>query len=208
MSVTDARGRLAFLGFTEADARLLQTLKPWAETIINDFSKEFYDRSYENPGFRAVVERYGTTRSTLEAAQAGYALSYFSGYPDETYIRYRELIGRRHTQIGVEPQYYISSYGFYNDHLMPRVRKHLWRKRGKVARAIEALQKLMLFDQAIIMDAYIGGLIDEQRTLIDKVVVTAEGVGKTSAAQQRCGAGRRSHPGHRKRQPGAGQGRR
>ena len=77
----DVRTRLTFLGFADADASLLLSLKPWVETIVADFSKEFYERSFADPGFAEVARKNNATRSGLEAAQAGYCVDLFRGWP-------------------------------------------------------------------------------------------------------------------------------
>lgn len=107
VNMSEYRSRLDYLGFTQEDAQALQKLKPWAEKVQEEFARKFYDPQFENPEFRAIVENYGSVRSTLERAQAGYMLGWFSGYPDESYIKYRQLIGERHADIGVTPQWYI-----------------------------------------------------------------------------------------------------
>lgn len=54
-----------------------------------DFARKFYDPQFENAEFRAIVENYGSVRSTLERAHAGYMLGWLSGYPYESYTKYR-----------------------------------------------------------------------------------------------------------------------
>ena len=62
------------MGFTQEDARVLEKLKPWAESVAEKFASKFYDPQFENAEFRSIVENYGSIRSTLERAQAGYML--------------------------------------------------------------------------------------------------------------------------------------
>lgn len=71
------------------------------------------------------------------------------------------------------PQYYISSYQFYNDILIPMIRAHFgMRGRKKAEPAINSFNKLVLFDQSVIMD--------QIRSLARQVETTANGVAEAS----------------------------
>ena len=157
------RGRLDYLGFTPEDARNLEKLRQWTEKNASNFAKKFYDPQFANSEFSAVISGNGSVRSTLEGAQAGYMLAWFSGYPDEAYIKYRQLIGDRHAEIGVTPQWYLSSYRFYETIFFPMITKHLRFSKTSAKKILGSLSSLMSFDQAIIMDRYIQGLTDQIR---------------------------------------------
>jgi heme-based aerotactic transducer len=178
--MNEYKSRLDYMGFTPEDARTLEKLKPWAESIAKKFATKFYDPQFENAEFSAIVSNYGSIRSTLEGAQAGYMLGWFSGYPDEGYIKYRQLIGERHADIGVTPQWYISSYRLYETIFFPMVTKHLRLSRTSAKKVLGALSSLMAFDQAIIMDKYIQGLTDQIQETVDKVTVAAKSVAESS----------------------------
>ena len=181
INISEYEARLEYLGFTPKAARKLEKLKPWAEKIAKKFAEKFYDPQFANDEFRSVVEAYGSVRSILEGAQAGYMLGWFSGYPDESYVKYRQLIGDRHSEIGVTPQLYISSYRFYETILFPMIAKHL-RFSATSAKAVQdSISALILFDQAIIMDRYIQGLTDTIQETVDKVTIAAKSVGESSA---------------------------
>ncbi len=68
----DPRTRLRFLGFTHADAELLQSLRPWAGQILPKFVKEFFDRAFRDPQFVATGSHGGGSREQLEASQRAY----------------------------------------------------------------------------------------------------------------------------------------
>jgi len=166
MTTSDIRARIAIVGFTDADAQVLNSLRPWAETIVADFATDFYARSFENPGFAEFVEKSHSTRARLEPAQAGYALSLFDGMPSPNYVAYRHLIGSLHADLGVTPRWYVSSYAYYADYLFPRVKKHLRWQPSRANQAVGAILKLLLFDQGLIMDKYIDGITDRLRGII------------------------------------------
>ena len=178
----DIQVLLRRVGFEEGDARTLSALRRWAERSVQEFSKRFYDRSYALPGFAAMIESRGSTRSALEAAQAAYALDFFRGMPSKEYASRRILIGNLHARICMTPEWYTPSYQFYFDCLYPMVRQQFRFRAKKAERAIAALNKLIVFDQALIMQTYIDGITANLFVLIDQVDETAGRLAQTSSS--------------------------
>jgi methyl-accepting chemotaxis protein len=173
LSITAVQHRLAYLGFTDADAALLRSLRPWAERIAPRFVRAFYDRQFREPEFVRIVNAATSSRERLEAAQARYCLTLFDGMPDAAYIAMRQQIGELHARIGVTPEWYLASYQFYIDLLYPMVRRHLWWRPRAATSAVAALNKLLIFDQALIMETYTNGLTDRLQDLLDRIATTA-----------------------------------
>ena len=180
ISATELQHRLAYLGFTDADAALLRSLRPWAERIGPRFVRAFYDRQFREPEFVRIVTAAHSSRERLEVAQQRYLMSLFDGMPDEAYVAIRQQIGQVHARIGVTPEWYLASYQFYVDLLYPLVRRRLWWRPRAAAQAVAALNKLLVFDQAIIMDTYIGGLMDRLQAMVEQVREVAGGVAETA----------------------------
>ena len=181
MTELEIRKRLAHLRFTDNDAKLLESLRAWAEGgPIREFVHEFYEHQFRNPEFAEIIRSRGGTQEGLETAQAGYAMDLFHGFPNVAYAQKRQNIGELHARINITPQWYISSYQFYEDMFYPRVRSHLKLKRGMGKRAVSAINKLLVFDQAIITDTYIGGIMDQIKEVVVQVARTAGGVAESS----------------------------
>ena len=68
LNMSEFRGRLEYLEFSESDAKLLKSLKPWAESIASDFVKKFCEKQFKQSGFVRIVEKAGSNRTTLEGA--------------------------------------------------------------------------------------------------------------------------------------------
>ena len=179
------RTRLDFLGFTASDAELLKTMKLWADSIMKEFVKEFYDYQFKDPEFSSIIRSNGGTQEGLEAAQAGYARMLFDGYPDMGYVSRRMAIGELHARINITPQWYITSYHFYFDMFYPRVREEAG---DNADQAVSAVNKLLNFDQSL---TYIKGLMDSMRGLVTQVASTAvnlaEAIGQLSSTAEQAG---------------------
>ena len=173
MSDIEVRKRLDHLGFTESDVQLLKSLKGWAQGAIPGFAHEFYNLQFKNPDFVAIIRGNNSSQEVLEGAQAGYAMDLFNGYPDAAYVQKRVMIGGLHARINITPQWYIASYQFYHDILYPMVRSQFVGEEETAERAVSAVNKLLVFDQAIIMDTYVNGIMDSLKGLIKNVAETA-----------------------------------
>jgi hypothetical protein len=155
--------RLVFLGFVQEDAGLLISLRPWVQRVADKFLAAFYDDQFSHPEFVEIVERAGSTRERLQAFQRDYLLDLFDGMPDAEYVESRLRIGALHAKLSVTPRWYVSSYGLYERHLFPMLRRHFRFRPRKTRRAIAALSKLLNFDKALVLDMYIDGVTDEVR---------------------------------------------
>ena len=167
LPASEVQTRLDALGFTRADADLLQSLKSWSVANLAEFSRRFYDRSFALPGFQDQVTRMGGQRSNLEPAQASYASKLFDGWPADGYVQQRHTIGLVHAKLGVTPRWYVGSYQFYNDELFPMIRSGFkFGGKKKAEQAVEAVRKLLLFDQGLVMDMYIEGMRAQARAIV------------------------------------------
>ena len=176
MTDQEIKDRLEFLGFTQSEARLLESLKAWATEATPKFAKQFYDRSFKNQEFAAIIKANNSTQERLEGAQAAYALDLFRGTPDSSYVDKRYRIGAIHARINITPRWYISSYQLYHDYLYPMIRDHLRNQPNgeeQAEQAATAINKLLLFDQGLIMDTYIAGIVDQLKGLITQVANTS-----------------------------------
>lgn len=180
LNMSEFKARLDYLEFTESDAKLLKSLKPWADSIAEGFVKKFYDKQFNQQGFLRIIEKAGSNRRTLEGAQAGYLKSLFEGVLDAQYVAMRQHIGGLHARIGVTPEWYIASYQWYTELLYPMVRSKLKLRRGAGTKATNAIAKLLTFDQAVIMDEYVNGLLNQLKVVIDKVGDTATSLNDSS----------------------------
>jgi len=170
MTDMDIRKRLDHLGFTETAARLLQSLKPWAEDGgIKAFAKECYDRQFVNPDFVAIIRGNNSSQAVLEGAQADYAMDLSKGYPGAAYVNKRANIGKLHARINITPEWYIAFYQFYYDVLYPMIRQQFSGEEESGEAAVAAVNKLLVFDQAVIMDTYVGRLTEQLKEPMDRV---------------------------------------
>lgn len=160
LDAAECERRMQFLGFVEADRRLLRTLAPFVRGIVDEMVEEFYvhilavpetARFLEDP---AVVER-------LKKAQAQHFVQLCSGPYDEAYFESRLRVGLAHARIHLSPHLYLGGYLIQ----MNLVRRKLVEAFGDdiaaIEAAVEAFGKVVILDIALATEAYIyGGYVE------------------------------------------------
>ncbi len=146
---------LEYFGWDESQRALLAEALPLFEEHAEEVVEAFYRHQLAFPETRHhlrdpdVVER-------LLAKQRAYLLSLAGPVIDEAYRNSRALIGEVHVRVGIEPGWYLGAFSLYLSLLVPLIREHWSREPGKADRIVAALQRLLLFDAHIAMEAYIG----------------------------------------------------
>ncbi len=145
--------RKLFSRFDEADARLLVELRPVIERNADRIVDEFYSHLLDTGELRPFLADPATVKR-LKLAQKRYLLSLTQGTYDESYGDSRLRIGQVHERIGLDPQWYLGSYGLHIDLLLPTVHQHFHDDPQKAIRAGAALSKLLILDMQLVLDAY------------------------------------------------------
>ena len=145
--------RKRFSGFTDEDAALLAELRPVFEREADGIVERFYDNLQRIAELRPLLADPATVRR-LKAAQRHYLVSLAAGSYDAAYAETRLRIGQVHDRIGLEPQWFIGSYGLHVELLLPHLYGHFAGDAAKAVRASGALIKLLLLDVQVALDAY------------------------------------------------------
>jgi signal transduction histidine kinase len=95
----------------------------------------------------------GTVRR-LKQVQRDYLVSLTSGELGENHARQLLNIGRVHDRIGLDPEWFIGTYGLFLELLRPRVQARYATDGPRALRAMSALAKLLILDVELVQDAY------------------------------------------------------
>jgi signal transduction histidine kinase len=145
--------RKQFGCFSKEDAALLAELRRSFESHADELVGKFYDHLRGQEQLRPLLADPATIRR-LKRAQRRYLISLTSGRYDQGYSDSRLAIGKAHERIGLEPQWYLGSYGVYLQLLTPLVRERFKDNPEKAIRATAALSKLLILDMQVVLDAY------------------------------------------------------
>ncbi len=143
-----------YVGFTEEDARYLQSAYPLMESYYAPMAERFYDQITNHPAaekvFTGGTEQIERLKGTLQT----WARRAFQGPYDEEYASERYKIGVRHVQIGLPQRYMISAMGVVRVNLQESLAKVLIAEPQRLAATRLALDKLLNLDLNMMCESY------------------------------------------------------
>jgi signal transduction histidine kinase len=151
---TDTQQRLSYMNLQASDRELLAGLQPILETHAASFVAAFY-RNLLSFGPTRELLRDPDVKERLLLKQREYLLSLASPTLDAAFVAQRRRIGEIHEKIGLEPRWYLGAYALYLSLLTPVVCDAYASDPERAMRTVVALQKLLMFDAQLAMEAYI-----------------------------------------------------
>lgn len=147
------RERLAYFDIGPDDLATLAAHSERAERLRPGIIEAFYDHLQTQPETAEYLSVPGLVER-LKHTQGAYFQSLFSGIIDPAYVEDRLRMGAVHERIGVPPRWVIGAYSRYL--VLAGAAFHQELERDEAVRLISALEKVMHFDAALAVDAYIS----------------------------------------------------
>jgi signal transduction histidine kinase len=147
--------RLAFLGLSEADRRLLADLRPLLATHADRLVGAFYRHLLSYDETRRLLSD-PRVKERLLSKQREYLLSLAGPRIDDAYCKERTRIGEVHARIGLAPRWYLGAYALYFSLLAPLVAETHRGDADRSQRTLAALLKLLMLDAQLAMESYIA----------------------------------------------------
>lgn len=149
----DLDERRAFLGLGDDDVAALRALRPVfehnADAMVAAFCKHL--ESFEHT--RALLAAPGV-KDRLLAKQRAYLLSLAGDSSDPHYAEERYQIGVTHERVGLAPRWYLGAYALYYSLLVPMICEAYPNDRSAAERSLVALQRTLMLDAQLAMEAY------------------------------------------------------
>ena len=145
------------------DAEQLAVLKEIRLIIERDSDeiiRKFYDHVTAFPGLKAIIDQFSSVEK-LKVTMKKYLLTLFPDKIDEEFIQWRITIGEVHNRINLPPFYYLSANQFLSDESVPRIFTYYRKKVDRAIFASSALQRILSFDQQVVMASYIQSYMVE-----------------------------------------------
>lgn len=185
--------RMAYVHFDDRDVALLRGMLPMMEQHVQRIVDEFYEHLLKHKAARAFFPDEKML-SHVKATQREYLLDLCRANFDNAYAERRLQIGVVHERIGLVPKWYLGSYSNFFGLILPLIMRRYWWRPAQCARCIMALIKIMNLDQQLVMDTYIGSVLEKLQGLgvqveaAVEVVVSSASAILTSTAQLACNA--------------------
>ncbi|POZ63501.1 GGDEF domain-containing protein [Chromobacterium alticapitis] len=148
------------------DELLLRAAGTAIEAHLDDLVDRFYELQTSTPEIALLIGDADTLQR-LRAAQRRYVIDLFSGVYDLDYVNNRLRIGLVHKRIGVEPKLYLAAVQTLKTLLVQKLSELLPDPDVRV-HTLLALDKLVMFDVALVFETYIRSLVAEIETSRNK----------------------------------------
>lgn len=139
---------------------LLKEIRVIIEKDAEEIVRNFYAHVTTIPGLKGIIDQFSTIEK-LKITMKKYLLSLFPDKIDEEFMQWRVTIGEVHKRIDLPPFYYLSANQSFCDDIIPRIFKHYRKKTDQAIRAALAFQRLLSFDQQVVMASYIQSYMNE-----------------------------------------------
>ena len=142
--------RKAFLRLSVDDELAVAELRESFERIAPRLIEDFYTHLLAHAPTAAFLHEPGLIER-LKELQTRYFEELVSGSYDVKYARKRLQVGRRHQQIGLEPQWYLGAYNTFVQKCFPAFAKSLG---TEVPPQLLSLLKVILLDIGLTLETY------------------------------------------------------
>ena len=159
---------------------LLKEVRLVIERDSEEIIRNFYAHVTTLPDLKGIIDRFSTVEK-LKVTMKKYLFSLFPDKIDEEFIQWRVTIGEVHKRIDLPPFYYLSANQLFCDEIVPRIFKHHRKNTDQAIRASLAVQRLLNFDQQVVMASYIQSYMTE----IDKKAELEKALTEIDSLQRR-----------------------
>ncbi len=152
-----------YVGWTEDDARSVQTLAGSLDPHLSPLVDDFYGEIERHPAARKVITGGTEQIARLKGSLVRWVRELLSGPYDAGYVERRSRVGRRHVEIGLDQVYTNVALSRLRSGLVVALGGVWPGDRGGLLSAVQSLNKLLDLDLALIEDAYQAEYVARQQ---------------------------------------------
>lgn len=160
LSLMDAGALLGKLikrtGLTEQHVQMLRRLEPLMAPMASEVALAFYDYLGRDEEMRAILWDVPGRVERLYQSFAEWYRELFCGKYDAEYAEKRARIGLVHAAVGVKPSFIMPAFGIVQELSLEHLRNAL--RSPEVFGAVEAFEKIMSIEAALMQDAYMQAM--------------------------------------------------
>lgn len=181
--------RKDFLLFSREDEERIKKIAPAVKKHADSVVDAIYDHLVKYPETKRFLPDEATIRH-LKVTQKAYFNRLLDGPYDERYVEERVRIGLAHVRVDLKPQWYMGTYCLYlrlvTEALFKEAGGTFRKSNGGLLPQLESLMKVIFFDMALSIDAYISRLMQDQverdgmRTVLEQVAESSRHLASAS----------------------------
>jgi heam-based aerotactic trancducer len=176
----DLNESMQLLKMDNEQLALLSEVRQIIEKDADEIISNFYAHVTTIPGLKDIIEHFSSVEK-LKITMKKYLLSICPNKIDEEFMQWRVTIGEVHNRINLPPFYYLSANQILCDEITPRIFKYFKKKTDQAIRSTLAFQRLLSFDQQVVMASYIQSYMNE----IDKKAELEKALYEIDSLQRR-----------------------
>lgn len=145
--------RLHFLNISEQTLKDVREAGEYVQPHLTKLVDQFYENIGRDPHLKEIVLKH-TTFDQLKVTLRKYIESFFQAEVNDAYIQTRVKIGVVHSKVNLSANYFLMGHQLILQFISSILMEKLHKQPDKMMRLILSVQKLMTFDQQLIVDVY------------------------------------------------------
>jgi hypothetical protein len=151
-------------GLLEQHVQMLRRLEPIMVPMASEIALAFYDYLGKDEELRGILWDSPGRVERLYQSFADWYRGLFCGLYDAEYAEKRARIGLGHAAIGGKPRFIMPAFGIVQELSLEHLRNSL--RTPEVFSAVEAFEKIMAIEAAIMQDSYMQAMEYGYRLLV------------------------------------------
>jgi two-component system, NtrC family, sensor histidine kinase HydH len=151
-----------YVGFGEADARVLRSVHPLLAPDFERIASVFYDRILTHEGARTALVGGETQVGRLKVTLVQWMDRLLTGPWDEEYFELRCRIGRVHVRISLPQHYMFGAMNVLREQLNAVLVEKLGGQPARYVGAVSSVGKILDLELAIMLHTYREDLLSQQ----------------------------------------------
>ncbi len=147
---------IARTGLLEPHVQMLRRLEPIMTPMASEIALAFYDYLGRDEEMRAILWDAPGRVERLYQSFADWYRGLFCGIYNDDYAEKRARIGLVHAAVGVKPSFIMPAFGIVQELSLEHLRNSL--RSPDVFSAVEAFEKIMAIEAAIMQDSYMQAM--------------------------------------------------
>ncbi|RHW36207.1 globin-coupled sensor protein [Lysinibacillus yapensis] len=144
--------QIELIQLTKEDLAILKQLKPLSEEFIPEMVNQFYEALMKSEHLMGIINQHSKIER-LKVTLKRHLSEIFDSKINENYVKQRNTIAATHVRIGLESQWYLSSFQSLMTTFI-RFINNLDISKNDAAKAINAFSKIINLEQQLVIQAY------------------------------------------------------
>ncbi|QCR34230.1 globin-coupled sensor protein [Lysinibacillus sp. SGAir0095] len=148
----DLQNQVQLINLTVEDLAILKQLKPLTEQFIPEMVNQFYDALIKSHHLMSIINQHSKIER-LKGTLTKHLSEIFESKINDDYVRQRNTIAATHVRIGLESQWYLSSFQSLTSTFNNFINELDISKEDSL-KAINAFSKIINLEQQLVIQAY------------------------------------------------------